>query len=89
MTPISAKVKNIYTTFVNAVKVETSGLVTFEYTADSLKIKPVTKSDHYNFVIFLKDKGIEFFTYNSNLEQNIKYVVAIVDGVRSAMLLPL
>ena len=57
MPTIVAKVKVIDTNFVNAVKAQTSGLVTFEYTRDGFRIRPDTKSDHHNIVVFFKDKG--------------------------------
>jgi Arginine methyltransferase-interacting protein, contains RING Zn-finger len=75
MPPIVAKVKAIDTTFVNAVKAQTSGLVTFEYTAGGLKIRPESKSDHHNIVVFLKGKGVEYFTFNPNPEQNMRFVL--------------
>jgi hypothetical protein len=43
-----AKVINVDTYFVNAVKAQTSGLGSFEYTSGVLKIRPGTKSDHSN-----------------------------------------
>ena len=63
------------TSFVNAVKVQTSGLVSFEYTSAGLKIRPGTKSNHANVVTFLEDSGVEFFTFNPNPGQQIRYVL--------------
>ena len=70
MPPTVAKVKVIETTFVNAAKVQTSGLVTFEYTREGLKISPETKSDYHYIVVFFKKKGVEYFTFNPSPEQN-------------------
>ena len=49
-----AKVVTVDTAFVNGVKAQTSGLVSFEYTGAGLKISPGSKSDHTNVVTFLR-----------------------------------
>jgi len=73
--PIMAKVVKVDAAFVNAVKAQTSGLVSFEYTGAGLKIRPGTQSDHTSVVTFLRDSGVEFYTFNPNPEQQIRYVL--------------
>ena len=75
MPPIVAKVRNIDSNFVNSVKAQTSGLVTFQYTAGGLKIRPLAKSDHHSIAVFLKDNGFEFFTFNPNKEKITIFVL--------------
>ena len=66
-----SKVKKENTTFFNAVKAQTSGLVSFEYTNGGLKIRPVSKSGHNSILTLLKDSGVEFYTLNRNPEQKV------------------
>ena len=47
----------------------------FKYTSGGLKIRPGKKSDHANIVTSLKDSGVEFYTFNPNREQQIRYVL--------------
>ena len=62
------------TIFVNAVKAQTSRLVSFEYINGGLKIRPGWKSYHINIVTILRDTGVEFYTSNPSPEQQVRYV---------------
>ena len=73
--PITAKVIKVGTTFVNVVKAQTSGLVSFEYINEGPKIRPGSKADHINIVTFLRECVVKLYTFNPNPEQQIRYVL--------------
>ena len=60
--PIMAKVIKVET----AVRAQTSGLVSFEYTQGGLKIRTSVEADYKAVVTFLRESGVEFFTFNPN-----------------------
>jgi len=55
--PIVAKVMKVETAFINAVRAQTSGLVSFEYTQGGLKIRTSVEADHKAVVTFLRETG--------------------------------
>ena len=57
ITPIVAKVKEVESAFINAVRVHTSRLVSFEYTQGGLKIRTSVEANHKTVVTFLRDRG--------------------------------
>ena len=69
------KVNKVDTAFIDAVKAQTSCLVSFENTNGGLKIRPVYKSDHHSIMRFPKESGVEFYTSNLNPEQQVRYVL--------------
>ena len=61
-----ARVKKVETFFIKAVRAQTSGMVSFEYTQGGLKIRTSVKADHKAVVMYLRDRGVEFFTFDPN-----------------------
>ena len=57
ISPIVAKVMKVETAFINAVRAQTSGLVSFEYTQGGLKIRTPVEVDHEAVVTFLRERG--------------------------------
>ena len=72
MPPIVPKMKNIETSFVNAVKAQTSGQITFEYATSGLRIRPANMEDHASISTFSVDEDIEFHIYDPNPGQQVK-----------------
>ena len=73
--PIVAKVNKVEATFINAVRAQTSGLVSFEYTQGGLKIRTSVEADHKAVVTYLRGRGVEFFTFNPNPIHQVRYVL--------------
>ena len=69
MPPKVVKTQKVDTAFANAVKAQTNGLVSLEYTSGGLKVRTSTSSDHSNMVTFLRECGVKFFFFKPNSDQ--------------------
>ena len=58
--PRVAKFKKVETLFINVVRAQTSGMVSFEYTQGGLKIRTSVEADHKAVLSFLRDRGWNF-----------------------------
>ena len=59
MPPIVAKFKRVDTTTVNSIQAQTSGLISFQYAANGLKIRTSNAADHQSVVRYLDGRGAE------------------------------
>ena len=75
MPPIVARFQKIDTATVNSIKAQTSGQVTFEYAASGLKIRTSNAADHQSVVRYLDGRGVEFYTFDPNPGQMVKYIL--------------
>ena len=74
MPPIVVKIQKIDTTFVNAVKIQANDLVSFEYTSGGLNIRTRT-NNHMKIINFFREYWVEFYFFNPNPGQQVRYVV--------------
>ena len=70
-----AKLPNINTSDIEQIKAQCKNVVTFEYARNSLRIKTTTAADHLKISQMLRHAGVEFYTYDPNPGQYIKYVL--------------
>ena len=75
MPPIVARFQKVDTATVNSIKAQTSGQVTFEYAASGLKIRTSNAADHQSVVRYLDGRGVEFYTFDPNPGQMVKYIL--------------
>ena len=73
--PLIAKLPNVSTSDIHQIKSQCKSVVTFEYARNCLSIKTTTAADHMKISQMLRDAGVEFYTYDPNPGQNIKYVL--------------
>ena len=47
----------------------------FEYTSNGLKVRCSTNADHLNIIYFIKNHGVEFYSFNPNPMQQVKFLL--------------
>ena len=92
MLPIVVKLQKVTSACLTEIKAQASGLVTFEYNSNGLKVRTATNADHNKITNFLKDHGVEFYSFNPNPMQQVKFLLRglppsmesneIVEGLR-------
>ena len=76
MPPIMVTFKRIDTTVVSNTKAQTSGQITFENAANGLKIRTSNNAaDHQSVARYLEGRGTEFYSFNPNPGQMVKYIL--------------
>ena len=75
MPPIVARIANVDTSIVNAIKAQTSGQMVFEYAARCLKIRTDTLADFNSVSTYLDGRGTEFYSFDPNRGQQVKYIL--------------
>ena len=73
--PITACLKVVSPEDIKLIQGGTSGDVKFKYVRHGLRIKTTSAADHKAATSLLQEKGVEFFTYNSNPGLNTKFIV--------------
>ena len=59
----------------NGIKAQTSGEISFEYAANGLKFRTMSAADHYNITRYLIWRSTEFYTFNPNQRQMVKFIL--------------
>ena len=75
MLPIVVKLQKVTSACLSEIKAQASGLVTFEYNSNGLKVRTVTSADHNSIINFLKNRGVEFYSFNPNPMHQVKFLL--------------
>ena len=75
MPPIVVKLQKVTMACLTEIKAQASGLVTFEYNTNGLKVRTAMTADHTNITSFLKNRGVEFYSFNPNSMQQVKFLL--------------
>ena len=73
--PINVKMKLVTMQALDSIKKAAAGPVSFEYQRYGLRIKTNTITDHKNIIDLLKREGVEYYTFNPNPGQIVKFVM--------------
>ena len=75
MPPIVARLPKVTPPMITELKNQTNAGILFEYSAGGLKIRTSTPADHKSVCNFLDGKGAEFYTFNPNPAQQVKFIL--------------
>ena len=60
---------------IHEIKTPTNAYILFEYTIGGLKIRTSTAADHQSVCTVLDNKDAEFYTFNPNPAQQVKFIL--------------